>query len=138
MQLGPVTSVLGIVLAFLSRDAIRDRVVEDDPRLTDSDIDAAVAAGLGFRVMILLLAAGVWLWMAGAAAQGRPWVRTTATVLGGLNLLLTLLGLTAGESSGLSIAVSLLGIALAAAVLVNLYRPDSSQYFDRMSGRPDH
>lgn len=135
MQVGAAMSALGIVFAFLSRDTIRDQIVEDDPSLTSSEVDTAVAVGLGFTVVVGLIAVGVWLWMASANGQGKTWARTTATVLGGLNVLFTLIGLTTGQSTGISIVVSVIGLLIAVAILVYLYRPDSNQFFDRMSGR---
>jgi hypothetical protein len=135
MQVGAAMSILGILFTFLSRDTIRDQIIEDDPSLTNSEVDTAVNVGIGFSVVILLIAAGVWLWMASANGQGKTWARTTATVLGGLNVLFTLIGVATGQSTGISVVTSLISVALAVAILVYLYRPDSNQYFDRMSGR---
>jgi hypothetical protein len=135
MQVGAAMSALGIVFAFFQRDAIRDQIVEDDPSLTSSEVDTAVSVGLGFTVVVGLVAVGLWLWMASANGQGKAWARTTATVLGGLNVLFTLIGLFMGGTTGISIAVSLIGLALAVAILVLLYRPDSNRFYDLMSGR---
>ncbi|HEY8543716.1 MAG TPA: hypothetical protein VIL36_01665 [Acidimicrobiales bacterium] len=135
MQVGAALSVLGIIFAFLSKDALRDQVIEDNPSFTSSEVDTAVNVGIAFGVVIGLIGAGVWLWMASANGQGKAWARTVATVLGGLNVLFTLIGIAGGQSTGLSIVASLIGIVLAVAILFYLYRPDSNQYYDRMSGR---
>ena len=136
MQIGAVLSVVGILFTFLQRDEIRDQIAEDaDPPMTGDELDTAVAAGLGFAIVLGLIGAGVWLWMAHANGQGKTWARTTATVLGGLNVLFTLVGVAMGQSTALSLAASVVGLALAVTILILLYRPDANRFYDVMSGR---
>jgi hypothetical protein len=136
MQVGAGLSVVGILFTFLQRDEIRDQLAEDaDPPMTSDELDTAVAAGLGFAVVIGVLAAALWLWMAHTNGQGKTWARTTATVLGGLNVLFTLIGVAMGQATGLSIVTSFLGLALAVTILILLYRPDANRFYDVTSGR---
>lgn len=136
MQVGAVLSVVGILFSFLQRDEIRDQIAEDaDPPMTSDELDTAVAAGLGFAVVIGLIGVAVWLWMAHTNGQGKTWARTTATVLGGLNVLFTLVGVAMGQATALSLAASVVGLALAVTILILLYRPDANRFYDVMSGR---
>jgi hypothetical protein len=135
MRLGAILAVLGLFIPLLQIDEIRDQIEEDNPSFTSDEVDAAVTGGIVFVVVIQLAAAGLWLWMASANGQGKTWARTTATVLGGLNVLLIVIGLAAGNSTALSIVVSLVTLALAVTILVLLYKPESSRFYDLRSGR---
>jgi len=136
MRVGAVLSVVGILFSFLQRDEIRDQIAEDAATpMTDDELDTAVAFGLGFAVVIGLIGVALWLWMAHTNGQGKTWARTTATVLGGLNVLFTLVGVALGQTTALSLAASVIGLALAVTILVLLYRPDSNRFYDVMSGR---
>jgi hypothetical protein len=130
MWIGAAISFIGIVVAFVQRDELRDQFREADSSLSSSELDTAVAAGLTFIGVIGVVAIGLWVWMATTNGQGRAWARTVATVLGGLNILFTLLGFLGDQLTPLNIAVSILTIALAAAILYLLYRPDSNAYYD--------
>jgi NhaP-type Na+/H+ or K+/H+ antiporter len=133
MWVGAAISFIGIVVAFAQRDELRDQFREADSSLSSSDLDTAVAAGLTFIGVIGVVAMGLWLWMATTNGQGRAWARTVATVLGGLNIVFTALGFFGDQLTPLNVFFSILGIALAATILVLLYRPESTAYYDYRS-----
>jgi hypothetical protein len=72
--------------------------------------------------------------MAETNRRGRKWARIVATVLGGLNIVITLYRLT--QSTGLGTFLDIIVIALAATILWFLYRPESNRYYDAVSGTP--
>ena len=76
---------------------------------------------------------GLWLWMAAANGAGKSWARVVATVLGALSVLSTVFSLTSG--TGVTIAMQLLSLVLAVAILVLLWRPASSAYFQARSAQ---
>ena len=134
MRLGAVLSAIGVLVTFLQTDAIRDAVEEADRSLSESDVDSVVAFTLGFAVVVGLVSIGLWLWMAAANGQGKRWARTVATVLGGISIVLTLLSFSQDGTTTLNVVVSLVSLALAAVILWMLWRPESTAYYDRMSG----
>ena len=73
--------------------------------------------------------------MAVKNGQGRSWARVVATVLGGLSVLSTLSNLAQGNTTALSLVLSLVGIVLAAVILWFLYRPESSRFYTARSSR---
>jgi hypothetical protein len=133
MYVGAVLSAIGLVSTFFQTDAIRDQIEDDNPSLSESEIDTAVSVGVAFAVVIGLATVGLWLWMAYANGRGQSWARVVATVLGGLSILATLAGLAMGSSTGISLVFSLITVVLAAVILFLLYRPESSRYYDLCS-----
>jgi hypothetical protein len=132
MYVGAALSVIGILLALGTRSEMRDRIAEDRPELTQSELDTALNVGTAFVVVGGLIGVGLWLWMASANGQGKSWARIVASVLGGLNVLFTLLGLP--NQTAVSLVFSLIGLVLAAAILFLLWRPESSRFYEARSG----
>jgi FtsH-binding integral membrane protein len=133
MWLGAALSLLGVLLTFTQTDAIRDAIEDSDSSLTSSEVDTAVTVFVAFIVVIGLVGVGLWLWMASANGKGYSWARIVATVLGGLSVVSTLFTISGDGSTGLSIVLSILGVALAVVILVLLWRPDSSRYYELKS-----
>ncbi|HKE74342.1 MAG TPA: hypothetical protein VKB57_12045 [Acidimicrobiales bacterium] len=129
MWLGAVVTVLGSLSVFVQTDALRDRLKDNDATLTKSDLDAAVAAIIGFTIVIGLVIVALWLWMAYTNGQGKSWARVVATVLGVLNVLFLVGGLAMGNQTGLGLVFNFVNLVLAIVILVLLYRPDSSSYY---------
>ena len=132
MYVGAALSVLGIVVAWATRSDLRDQVASATPTLTPDQVDSAVTISLAFGTVVGLVGVGLWLWMAAANGAGRSWARVVATVLGGLSVLSGIFTLTTG-STGVTIAMQLLSVVLAAAILVLLWRPASSAYYQARS-----
>ena len=133
MYAGAALSALGLLISLLSLDSTRERVAETNPDFTDAQIDAAVAFGVALAVFIGVIGILLWVWMAETNRRGKSWARIVATVLGLINILLTLIGLTTGQSTGLVVVFNLISAALAAVILYLLYRPDSSAYYEAVS-----
>ena len=132
MYVGAALSLIGLLSTFFQIDAIRDRIEDDQPSLSASEVDTAVAIGVVSAVVIGLVAVGLWLWMAHANGRGQSWARVVASVLGGLSIASTLLSLATGTTA-LGLVFSIITVVLAAAILFLLYRPDSSRYYERCS-----
>lgn len=133
MWLGALVTVLGSLSVFFQTDTLRDRLRDNDSTLTKSDLDAAVTAIIGFTVVVGVIVVALWLWMAYANGQGKSWARVVATVLGVLNVLFVLGGLAMGNQTGLGLGFNLVNLVLAVVILVLLYRPDSSAYYQANS-----
>jgi hypothetical protein len=132
MYVGAALSVIGILLTLGTRDEMRDQIAEDRPELSQSELDTALNVGTALVIIVGLIGVGLWLWMAAANGQGKAWARIVATVLGGLNVLFTLLGLP--NATAVSVVFSVVGLVLAAAILILLWRPESSRFYEARSG----
>jgi hypothetical protein len=133
MWLGAVITALGALSVFIQTDTLRDNIRDNDSTLTASELDGAVAAIIGFTLVIGAIVVGLWLWMAAQNGQGKSWARTVATVLGVLNVLFLLLGLGMRSQTGIGLVFNVLNLVLAVVILVLLYRPDSSAYYQARS-----
>lgn len=134
MYVGAAISAVTALIPLLFRGSIRDAIEESDTSLTADEIDAAVNVTVGIGLVVGLIGVALWLWMASANKAGKSWARVVATVLGGLNILFTVLSLSTG-SGGIALIVNLVSIGLAGYILYLLYRPESSQYYAARSGK---
>lgn len=134
MYVGAGLAVLSLVLALVLRDDVREDTIDQlvdggtSPADAESMADSLVAFSIVSAVIIIVL----WLWMASANRKGKQWARVTATVLGGLNILFTLLSLFSG-GGGLNLLVSVITLVLAGYILWLLYRPESTTYYQASS-----
>lgn len=133
MYAGAALSAIGFLTSLLTQDSARELALERDPNLTESEIDAIVAFGIALAVVVGLVGVLLWVWMAESNRRGKSWARIVATVLGGINILLTVTSLVTGQYSGLVLVFNVLSAALAAVILYLLYRPDSNAYYEAMS-----
>jgi hypothetical protein len=127
MYIGAGLAGLSIVLVLLLMGSLRDQVRDNNPTFSDSRVDTAVTYGVTIVIVSALIGVALWLWMAHENGAGKLWARTVATVLGVLNIVLTLIRMGA-NTTGVNI-LGLVYIALAVAILVLLYRPDSTAYY---------
>lgn len=138
MYVGAALVVVGILVFFAQLDDLREELRADRSFLTEEDVDTAMNGAVGGAVISGLLFVGLWIWMAIKNGQGRSWARVTATVLGGLNIGLTALGLLLGSAIGTidadgTILIDLVTTALAVMILVLLWQPESTRYYEQMS-----
>jgi hypothetical protein len=138
MRVGAVVSLLSLVATLLTlsslKSQIRDQLVSSDRQVSDSMVDAAYGTAIVFSVVLALIGVGLWLWMAWKNGQGRGWARIVATVLGGLNVLLTLISVVSGNATTLALVLSLVNLVLAVVILVLLWKKESSAFFASRRG----
>jgi hypothetical protein len=132
MYVGAGLSLLGMFFALATRSQLRDQLIEEDPGQTADELDRAVNMASGVSVVIGLIAVGLWLWMAQANGRGQAWARIVATVLFGLNIVLTAYNLA--QTTGFGVVVNITAIVLSGAILWLLYRKDSTAYYAARSG----
>jgi hypothetical protein len=134
MYAGAVLSLLTIAVTVLQRDTIRSQITEQG-RLSGDAVDAAVTATLILGAVVALIGAGLWVLNAVYNARGRMWARVLSTVLGATAVLFAVASLTQ-PASGLSRALTFVQLLLAAAILLLIWRPVSSQYYRARSETP--
>lgn len=131
MYVGAAMSLLGIVLAFVQKgeveDQVRDRLQEDGKSL--SDLDSIVNVAMISSVVFGLIGVALWIAMAKTNEAGKSWARIVATVLGALAILSFLGTFAQGTATPLGVVVSLISLVLAVAILILLWRKDSSAYY---------
>lgn len=135
MWVGAALTGIGVISTFFQRDAIRDAIRDSDDSLTADELDTAVNVGITISVVIGLIGIGLWLWMAQTNGQGKPWARTVATVLGGLNVLSALFNVAGGQMTAVSAIFTAISLALAVSILILLYRPDANRFYDAHTAR---
>ncbi len=127
MYVGAGFAVLGILATFLLQDQMREQV-EAQAGMTPDLADAAMTAGLAIGVVVGLIAVGLWVLNAVFNAKGAQWARILATVLGGLNIVFTLIGFVQ-PAPMLSRILSVVGLLLAIAIVVLLWRPENKPFY---------
>ena len=139
MYAGAVLSVIGLIVTLLSlsslRSELRDEIARSNPDFTTQDLDNLYHVTVGVAVVFGLIGTALWLWMAWKNGQGRRWARIVATVLGGLNLISSILTIAAGSSLAISEILTVINLILAIVILVLLWRKDSSAFYAESSGR---
>jgi hypothetical protein len=134
MWAGAALSLLSLVVSLVALDSmesrVRSRLTASDTRLTPAEVDGLLGVIVAIAVITSLIAILLWLWMAWKNGQGRSWARIVATVLGGLNLVSSLAGVSSGQSGGLGLLLTFVNLALAVVILALLWSKPSSAFYD--------
>ncbi|HSJ62161.1 MAG TPA: hypothetical protein VK895_13075 [Jiangellaceae bacterium] len=133
MLVGAGLQALALVFSYAARVELRDQIAEEQPDLTADQVERAMNVQLMSVAVVDILAVAMWIWMAQTNQRGLEWARIVATVLGPLNIAFTVFSLS--QSAGVAIVVRFLTIALSAAILFLLYRPDSTAYYKAVTTR---
>lgn len=134
MYVGAALSLLGIIVTFLEKGAIRDAVENSTAgkTMTPDELDSAVTLGLVSGIVAGLIGVALWLWMARANGRGRKWARIVATVFFAFSVL-NFLGSFLQPTPALSRILGVIMLVLGAYILYLLYRPESTQYYEAQS-----
>ena len=144
MRIGAGLSALGVVFVLVTLDSYKDDLrksfLDNDSSLSSSQLDTQVNISVSSAVIFGVVGVLLWRWMAAKNNQGRNWARITATVLGALNILSSLFGLTAGAAvatsvNAIGVITSILNLLIAAVAIFFMYRKDASAYYAAMSRR---
>jgi heme A synthase len=134
MYVGAALSLLGIIVSFLEKGAIRDTVQNSSAgkTMTPDELDSAVTLAMVSGIVAGLIGVALWLWMASANGKGRKWARIVATILFVLSVL-SILSSLLQHPPALALILNLVMLALGAYILYLLYRPESTQYYEAQS-----
>jgi len=118
--------LVGLVISFFTtEDALR----EATPTATDAEISAAATGGLIFGSIFALAFAFLYFLCGRKMLEGRNWARIVPTVLIGIGLLFSLLGLGTGLISGVALVSLVISLALGVAFLFFAWRRPASEFF---------
>ena len=128
MYSGAAFSLLSTLVSLATIGEVKTAFSARHPLLSGNAVKS-VAAVASVEVLIGGSAViALWLWLAFASMQGRPWARTVGTVLfgvGTLGLLLTLGSPGIGGTKGISVVIWLIGLV----TVILLWRRRSSEFF---------
>jgi hypothetical protein len=122
-------TVLGIILGFVALGSLKSAIIKAGPTLTTTQVHAAETVAIAFAVIIGAIEVGLWLWMAWANGAGKNWARVVASVFFGIDTVLLLIGFARPHAS-LGSLFSILGWLIGLAIIVLLWRKESSAYFN--------
>lgn len=134
MYVGAVLQFLFGLLDMLNSDGRREWLAEQNPDATAAELEALAATMTTTSVVVHVVSVGLWIWMAWANKRGRSWARVVSTVLGGLNIMFFGFGALMGGINA-STVIGLISPVLAAVILYMLYRPESGEFYRKMSSK---
>jgi hypothetical protein len=133
-MIGAGLSLLSLIVSFTIggdaiKDAARDSLRQSQGREpSQQDVDNLANASLIIGVIIGLLFIGLFVLFAYKMRAGRNWARITLTVLGGLSIVLTLIGV--GGAGAIDLIVRLVQALLIVGAVYYMFRPDANNYFN--------
>lgn len=131
-----VLSVIGGVLNFALSGPLAAQIAKQQPALSRTSAEAAASAALVIGLVIAVVFIVLYVLFAFKMRAGRNWARITLTVLGGISVLLTLIGIgtilalfSAGVVGILGGLLSFVQVLLILAAIYFMFRPASNAYF---------
>jgi hypothetical protein len=131
MFLRVAVGIISAIVAFASSDAIKDSIRNNDPTLSEDQVNSAYNVGVGVAVVFGLIFAVLYVLLAIQVRKGKNWARIVTWVLAGLGVLSGVLSLF-GSGTGLEKAVDILLLLIDIAIIVLLSRKPSNEYFAAM------
>ncbi len=135
MYAGAAVNIIGLVVGLATAGDLKDAIRKAQPKLTETQVANTEHFLITATVISGLIGAGLWLWMAWANRQGKPWARILSSVFFGIATLNTAASFAQpGDvlSRIFTVAVWLVGLG----AIVLLWRPESSAYYRAGSGQP--
>lgn len=120
-------SVVASLLTLLMLDTIIDRAIQDAAAGTTIDRDTVRTAAISGAVFGLIVGLGLTFLLLTFIRRGANWARIVYTVLGALGLVFGLLAL--GNQPPLLLVLSVVSLALTAAILFFLWKGESNPWF---------
>lgn len=137
MYAGAAVSVLNGVIGALTAHSLASRIFAQIQSQAPLGQSPAIPVDLLTRVLGVAWVIGgivdalLWLWMAWKNQRGRSWARVLSTVFFGVMSLSLLSSLARSSSLGLGFSIlSVVVWAIGLAVIVMIWRPEASQYYE--------
>jgi len=128
MYVGAAASIVGIIIAFLTRHSIRSAIQSHNHTLTKSQLNTVYHVELGVLVLVGLIAVGLWIWMAASCKAGKSWARILSTVFFGIDTI-SLIGSAATPGGGASRIYGIVVWVIGLAAVILLWRRESTAFF---------
>lgn len=132
-MVGAALSLISLIVAFtVGADEIdaaaRESLEAQGGSFTEQDVENIANASKIIGVVIGLAFIGLFVLFAYKMRAGRNWARITLSVLGGLSIVLTLIGV--GSAGPVDLVVRLVQALLIVGAVYFMYRPESNNYFN--------
>jgi hypothetical protein len=130
MYVGAAASLIGIIITILDRHAIRTAIVNNNHKLTSTQVSHDYHAALVVAIIGGLIGVGLWIWMAQMNKAGRNWARILSTVFFGIETIeLVLGGAVPGGGGGAARFYGILVWVIGLVAVIFLWQRQSSEYF---------
>ena len=126
-------SVLSTILTFLYLDDLVEAA--GGANLTATKENAARTGAIVGAIIGFLLFGALWVLLAIFLRKGANWARIVLTVFAVLGLAFGIFGLFAGDQPAILLILSLVQLALYAALLYFMWRKESSEYLTAAKAR---
>lgn len=142
LALAAVTTILGVVDLWQSRDTLVDTMLEVSgdataETLTAEQIESMLPGLLGVTAVVGLLIVGVLFLVVRQMRKGKNWARMTLTLIGVFMSLTTLptvfgVGVGTGATGWLTGALGIVQVVATVGAIVLMHRRESNRYFLRL------
>jgi hypothetical protein len=133
MWVSAVLSLLSIALVLSRADSLktdmRDRSNNGDQHLSPSAINFFADYVIVAVIFGAVVGFAFWAWLAWKNGQGRSWARILVSILGGLAVVQTPIGLAIGKNTPTSTALNVINLVLTLLIVVLLWRTESSEFY---------
>ncbi len=131
MYVGAAASLVGIIITVLDRHAIRTAIVNNNHKLTATQVNSDYHAALGVAIVGGLIGVGLWIWMAQMNKAGRNWARILSTVFFGIETIELVLGsaVPGGGGGGAARFYGILVWLIGLVAVIFLWQRQSTEYF---------
>jgi hypothetical protein len=133
MYAGAAISTASLIASLADIGSIKPALRSEFPKYTASQIDQAFKAFLIVALISAGIGIGLWIWMARANGKGKNWARITSTVLFLIETLSALEALR-GPKTVVALVFPVLTWLVGLGAVWLLWRPESSQFFNRPQG----
>ncbi len=123
-------AVLNTILTLVLLD---DVIKSSGLDMTTAEEDTARSGAVIVAIVVFLIFGALWILLGIFLRKGASWARIVLTVLAALGLVVGLFGLTRDQPA-VFLLLSLVQLALFVALLVFMWRPESSQYIAAQRG----
>jgi phosphatidylserine synthase len=123
-----VLSVIGLVVAFTTKDQLRKAIRDSDSGLTTKQVNDAVNIGLGVGAVIAIVLIVLYVLLALQVRKGKQWARVVTWILAGIGVLGSVSNL-ARPDTGLGRILAVIQLAVYIGIIVFLMLRPSTDYF---------
>jgi len=130
MYVGAAASLIGVVIVFLDRHAIRTAIMNHNHKLTASQVNSSYHVALGIAAVFSLIGVGLWIWMAVMCKAGQSWARIVSTVFFGIETIDLAVGSAVpGGGGGASRFYGILVWLIGLVAIIFLWQRSSTEFF---------
>ncbi len=129
MYAGAALEAVALIVAIVTASSLKTAILQAHPGDTPSLVHAAEIARTVPLAAGALIAVCLWLWMAWANRQGRPWARVVSAVFFGINTLDLLISFRLLRAAPDLVVGGVIWLAGLAAIVL-IFSEDAAPFYD--------